>query len=204
MQIAQADYSRAPPSLKADKNASREVKSIVVMGDAMADWLAYGLEEAFAEVPDISVTREPRPLSTLTYNPGRHDPANNVNWPFAARDILAKEPAKFVVMMIGLADRGPIRVPAPPQPTPDTKPEGQSDAGIAQLNAALQSLLLGGHVRVGLEDNLYYSRGRLANNVELVERIVRIIRDLGAEPATPAEARAMIGLPRSQVAIAAA
>jgi hypothetical protein len=43
-------------------------------------------------------------------------------------------------------------------------------------------------LRVGLEDNLYYSRarGRLANNVELVERIVRIIRDLGAEPATPA------------------
>ena len=71
-----------------------------------------------------------------------------------------------------------------------------SAIGIAQLNAALQSLLLGGHVRVGLEDNLYYSRGRLANNVELVERIVRIIRDLGAEPATPAEARAMIGLPR--------
>jgi 3-keto-5-aminohexanoate cleavage enzyme len=70
-----------------------------------------------------------------------------------------------------------------------------SAIGIAQLNAALQSLLLGGHVRVGLEDNLYYSRGRLANNVELVERIVRIIRDLGFEPATPAEAREIIGLP---------
>ena len=48
------------------------------------------------------------------------------------------------------------------------------------------------------------SRGRLANNVELVERIVRIIRDLGAEPATPAEARTMIGLPRRQPASAAA
>jgi 2-polyprenyl-6-methoxyphenol hydroxylase-like FAD-dependent oxidoreductase len=47
-------------------------------------------------------------------------------------------------------------------------PEGAifnvSAIGISQLNAALQSLLLGGHVRVGLEDNLYYSRGRLANN----------------------------------------
>ncbi len=57
-------------------------------------------------------------------------------------------------------------------------PEGAifnvSAIGIAQLNAAVQSLLLGGHVRVGLEDNLYYSRGRLANNVELVERVVRM------------------------------
>jgi uncharacterized protein (DUF849 family) len=70
-----------------------------------------------------------------------------------------------------------------------------SAIGIAQLNAALQSLLLGGHVRVGLEDNLYYSAGQLATNVQLVERIVRIIRDLGMEPATPAEARAIIGLP---------
>ena len=59
-------------------------------------------------------------------------------------------------------------------------------------------------VRVGLEDNLYYSRGRLANNVELVERIVRVIRELGLEPATPAEARQMIGLPRRRAESAAA
>jgi uncharacterized protein (DUF849 family) len=75
-----------------------------------------------------------------------------------------------------------------------------SAIGIAQLNAALQSLLLGGHVRVGLEDNLYYSRGRLANNVELVERIVRIIRDLDMEPATPNEAREIMGLRRRAAA----
>jgi uncharacterized protein (DUF849 family) len=79
-------------------------------------------------------------------------------------------------------------------------PEGAifnvSAIGIAQLNAAVQSLLLGGHVRVGLEDNLYYLKGRLANNVELVERIVRIIREFGLEPATPAEARDIIGLPQ--------
>ena len=71
-----------------------------------------------------------------------------------------------------------------------------SAIGPYQLNAGVQSILLGGHVRVGLEDNLYYSRGRLAKNIEQVERIVRIIRDLGMEPATPAEARAIIGLPR--------
>ncbi len=70
-----------------------------------------------------------------------------------------------------------------------------SAIGPAQLNAALQSLLLGGHVRVGLEDNLYYARGELASNVQLVERIVRMIRELNMEPATPEEAREIIGLP---------
>ena len=75
-----------------------------------------------------------------------------------------------------------------------------SAVGPHQLNAGVQSILLGGHVRVGLEDHLYYSRGRLATNVEQVERIVRIIRELGMEPATPAEAREIIGLPRRKAA----
>ena len=79
---------------------------------------------------------------------------------------------------------------------PDDAIFNVSAIGISQLNAALQSLLLGGHVRVGLEDNLYYAQGELATNVQLTERIVRIIRDLGMEPATPDEARAIIGLPR--------
>jgi 3-keto-5-aminohexanoate cleavage enzyme len=69
-----------------------------------------------------------------------------------------------------------------------------SAIGRAQLPATTMSVLLGGHVRVGLEDNLYLSAGRLATNEELVERTVRIIRELGHEPATPAEAREMMGL----------
>ena len=48
-----------------------------------------------------------------------------------------------------------------------------------------------------------YSRGELATNVEQVDRIVRIIRDLGLEPATPTEARQIIGLPRQKIAAAA-
>ncbi|MCK9512685.1 MAG: 3-keto-5-aminohexanoate cleavage protein [Pigmentiphaga sp.] len=69
-----------------------------------------------------------------------------------------------------------------------------SAIGQAQLPATTQGVLMGGHVRVGLEDNLYYAHGELATNVQLVERMVRIIRELGAEPATPAEAREMMGL----------
>ncbi len=58
----------------------------------------------------------------------------------------------------------------------------------------MHSLILGGQARVGLEDNVYYARGRLATNVQLVERMVRILRELNLEPATPAEAREMLGL----------
>ena len=70
-----------------------------------------------------------------------------------------------------------------------------SGIGPAQLPATTQAILLGGHVRVGLEDNNYYSRGVLATNEMLVERTVRIIHDLNMEHASPAEARDILGLP---------
>ena len=66
--------------------------------------------------------------------------------------------------------------------------------GRNEFPAVAQAVLLGGHVRVGLEDNSYYSRGRLATNEELVARTVRIIKELNAEPASPGEARDMLGL----------
>ncbi|TAL78989.1 MAG: 3-keto-5-aminohexanoate cleavage protein [Burkholderiaceae bacterium] len=69
-----------------------------------------------------------------------------------------------------------------------------SAIGPAQLPAAVNGVLLGGHGRVGLEDNLYYEQGKLATNVMLVERFVRVVRELGFEPATPAEAREIMGL----------
>ena len=62
-----------------------------------------------------------------------------------------------------------------------------------------QAVLLGGHVRVGLEDTLYIEESVLAsNNGQLVEKAVRLIRLLGAEPATPAEARLILGLRQTQ------
>jgi len=73
-----------------------------------------------------------------------------------------------------------------------------SAIGPAQLHATTHALLLGGHLRVGLEDNLFYSHGELATNVALVERAVRIARELGFEPATPSEARQIMGLPALQ------
>jgi uncharacterized protein (DUF849 family) len=68
-------------------------------------------------------------------------------------------------------------------------------AGKAQFNLCTTSLMMGGHARVGLEDNLYIEKGRLAkSNAEQVEKIVRIARELGMEPATTAEARKILRL----------
>jgi uncharacterized protein (DUF849 family) len=73
---------------------------------------------------------------------------------------------------------------------------GVSGIGSAQLPAAIQSVLLGGHARTGLEDNLYFAAGELATNQRLTERLVRIVRDLGCEPASPSHARDLLGLSR--------
>ena len=68
-------------------------------------------------------------------------------------------------------------------------------AGINQMPMCTTALLMGGNARVGMEDALRVSKGVLAkNNGELVEKIVRIAREFGVEPATPAEVRQMLGL----------
>ena len=68
-------------------------------------------------------------------------------------------------------------------------------AGRFEFGLCTVALVLGGHVRVGMEDNLYLSKGRLArSNAEMVEKMVRIARELGREPATPDEARKILGL----------
>ena len=68
-------------------------------------------------------------------------------------------------------------------------------AGRHQMNMCNMSLLMGGNVRVGLEDNLYVEKGRIAkSNAEQVEKIARIAGELGIEPATPDEARKILGL----------
>ncbi|RJP17732.1 MAG: 3-keto-5-aminohexanoate cleavage protein [Candidatus Abyssobacteria bacterium SURF_5] len=67
--------------------------------------------------------------------------------------------------------------------------------GVLELPIITLSLIMGGHIRVGLEDNVYYKRGQLAkSNAELVERAVRLVHELNREVATPAQAREMLGL----------
>jgi 3-keto-5-aminohexanoate cleavage enzyme len=80
----------------------------------------------------------------------------------------------------------------------DDLPDGctWSVAGVGrqQLAMAMAAIAMGGHVRVGLEDNLYYTKGRLARNEELVARVARIAEEFGRPVATPDQARALLGL----------
>ena len=65
----------------------------------------------------------------------------------------------------------------------------------AEFNLATLGIMMGGHARVGMEDNIFIEKGVLAkSNAELVEKIVRIARELGREIATPDEARKILGL----------
>lgn len=77
-------------------------------------------------------------------------------------------------------------------------PEGAQWASFAigrdQMRWVAQSAVLGGHVRVGLEDNLYLAKGVKASNGQLVERAVRIVQDIGRTVATPDQARTQLKL----------
>lgn len=81
----------------------------------------------------------------------------------------------------------------------DMLPQGSTwsviGIGPAQLQMGIHALLMGGHVRVGLEDNIYYRKGQLATNEQLVKRMVNVSRELGRDIATPNEARELLGLP---------
>lgn len=67
--------------------------------------------------------------------------------------------------------------------------------GLEEIQVNVLAILLGGHVRTGLEDSLYYQKGELAqSNVQFVQRVVRIANDLGRRVATPIEARQMLGI----------
>lgn len=78
---------------------------------------------------------------------------------------------------------------------PDNSVFNVTGISKVQMPMIVHSALVGGEVRVGMEDNIYYKKGELAtSNVQFVERIVRVLRDLNLEPATPDEAREMLGL----------
>ncbi len=80
----------------------------------------------------------------------------------------------------------------------DNLPPGVTWAGFGigrmQMPMAAQAILLGGNVRVGLEDNLWLDKGVPASNGSLVERVIRLIECMGARPMTPAEGRVKMGL----------
>jgi hypothetical protein len=132
------NYSKAPPPEKRETVPDRNV---LVLGDGMADWLAYGLEDAYAEQPDMGVLRRHKTVSGLIHYQPKGDPAD---WAAAAKGILATEKPDAIVIMLGLNDRISMREPtaekADAKPSdkktdkkdvrakPDGKPDGTADA----------------------------------------------------------------------------
>jgi 3-keto-5-aminohexanoate cleavage enzyme len=119
------------------------------------------------------------------------------------RNLIAQqlvEPPYYVNFVLGMKHQGAVEA------SPDMLvsmeqflPEGcyfnVTATGAAQLPLTTMGMVMGGAVRVGLEDNVYYRRGEPArSNAQLVERTVRLARELTLEPATPDEARAILGV----------
>src|SRR6266436_10049716 len=132
------DFSKAPPPEKHDNNTVPE-RNVLVLGDGMADWLAYGLEDAYTEQPDMGVVRKAKNTSGLIKYQPKGDPAD---WATAAKGILATEKPDVIVVMLGLNDRMALREPAPDKTDkpadkktdkkdarakPDAKSDGKSD-----------------------------------------------------------------------------
>src|SRR3981081_2027075 len=100
------NYSKAPPP---EKRETVPERNVLVLGDAMADWLAYGLEDAYAEQPDMGVIRRHKTVSWLIKIEPKRGPAD---WAAAAKGILATEKPDAIVVMLGLNDRVSMREPA--------------------------------------------------------------------------------------------
>lgn len=104
-QAPRQDFSRAPAPAKRDTTPD---KNVLVMGDAMADWLAYGLEDAYTEQPDMGVIRKHKTTSGLIKYQPKGEPSD---WAAAAKGILETEKPDVIVVMLGLNDRISIREP---------------------------------------------------------------------------------------------
>jgi uncharacterized protein len=102
-----SESSRAPPPKKTEAKDEQigPMTSIMVMGDDMADWLGYGLEDVFSDTPEIRIIRKNKLNSGLLH----YDAKGDLGWWHVARDTLAQEKADYVVMMLGVGDRQAIR-----------------------------------------------------------------------------------------------
>jgi hypothetical protein len=130
------DFSKAPPP---EKRQTVPERNVLVLGDGMADWLAYGLEDAYAEQPDMGVIRKAKNTSGLIHYQPKGEPAD---WAAAAKGILATEKPDVIVVMLGLNDRVAIREPAaektdkPGEKKSDKNARGKPEAKPADAKQA--------------------------------------------------------------------
>src|SRR5690242_13197686 len=124
------DSSKAPASRKLETPPST---TVVVIGDSMADWLAYGLDELYADQPDIGVDRKIRASSGLV----RYDSKNEtLDWPQAIKDALANDKPSAIVVMLGLNDRVALRDKSPTPPNAKRAGESQQSTNQGANQAA--------------------------------------------------------------------
>lgn len=116
-----AKQPEAPPTIR-----------ILVMGDSMADWLAYGLEEALAETPEIGIVRKHKAYSGLI----RYEQRSDAEWPKVARELIAHEKPQAIVMLLGMHDRQAFRERAAPAKPVPAKPAANDDEAPATAEAA--------------------------------------------------------------------
>lgn len=119
------------------------------------------------------------------------------------RNLIAKglvQKPYYVDFILGMAYQGaleanPLLLTTYLQYLPEDSYFNTLGVGAGQMPIATMGMILGGACRVGMEDNIYYKKGELAkSNAQLVAKIVRIAREIGKEPATPEEARQILGL----------
>jgi uncharacterized protein len=122
-QAPRQDFSRAPAPAKRDTIPD---KNVLVIGDAMADWLAYGLEDAYSEQPDMGVIRKHRTSSGLIKYQPRGEPSD---WTAAAKGILETEKPDIIVVMLGLNDRAAIREPVVERSDKQADKDKKNDKG---------------------------------------------------------------------------
>src|SRR5258706_720637 len=108
--VIREDFSKAPPP---EKRETVQQRNVLLLGDGMADWLSSGLEDAYAERPDMGVIRKHKTVSGLIKYQPKGDPAD---WAAAARGILPAEKPDAIVVMLGLNDRMALREPVVEKP----------------------------------------------------------------------------------------
>jgi len=117
---APVESYKAPPPRKLE---TQPTSTVLVIGDTMADWLGYGLEEALSDTPEVGVVRNIRPTSGLV----RYDAKNDsLEWSGVIKDYLVNEKPSAIVVMLGLNDRLPFR--DKPQPKAAAQPQAQEKA----------------------------------------------------------------------------
>ena len=122
------DYSKAPPPRKLEKPAT---SMVVVVGNSMTDWLGYGLDEKYADQPEIGIERKIRATSGLV----RYDAKNEaLDWPQAVKDTLSNEKPNAIVVILGLNDRLPMQEKAPAQPKRNGEPAQGANQSVGQTS----------------------------------------------------------------------